>query len=474
MLDSGVQHKIKTPEAIGMEARIQEAAVAAASAVEHSSQPEQASQPSALPTSGTIRIRTLDEWLRDEPDPLPMLVLSEKEEEDDFPLLRVAAAMATTERNAAETSPAGDDPQVLSPPPSKCRHDPALRLRIAHIPFSQLVSERSFELPPRNMEFLILVEPAALESAMLFLTGRASSPPVQSSASSLPSPPSSQRGGTTWNVTGAVLDTPDARRHLDKVLSNHFTKRRDPYQLWRPDSMVERHLLPLLSEQLAMRPQTTRRLDVWDLGSGVGRDVAFLARHLRLLAASSSDEDEGRPSFRVIGLDQRYRPRDAATFRAFMQRQGVDDVTECRCVDLTVPKDRVSPVVSAMVEEPPACIYAVRYWNRPLFEEVNRLAAPGTVVAITHFAKPTEDSDWPFAHPKVGQRLAVDRAGEGAARRFRIAHSRTGSSCRRRRRSRRSMCFSVTSCAICSVARGTYYAMALCPITITAGPSCSS
>jgi hypothetical protein len=457
-LDIGVQHKIKSPKAIGMEVRIKEAAKAAAVAVVAAS--ELASQPSALPTSGTIRIRTLDEWLRDEPDPLPMLVLSEKEEEEDFPLLRVKAAMATTERNAAETSPTGNDPQALSPPPSKCRHDPALRLRIAHIPFSQLVSERSFELPPRNTEFLILVQPAALESAVQFLSGRALSPPVQSSASSssLPSIPS-QRGGTTWNVNGAVLDTPDARRHLDQVLSNHFTKGRDPYQLWRPDSMVEQHLLPLLSEQLARRSRTTRRLDVWDLGSGVGRDVAFLARHLRLLAASSSDEDERRPSFRVIGLDQRYRPRDAATFRAFMRRQGVEDVTECRCVDLTVPKDRVSPFVSAMVEERPACIYAVRYWNRPLFEEVNRLAAPGTVVAITHFAKPTEDADWPFAHPKVCQRQVVGRAQDGALR-FRIAHSLTGSVFRCRR-SRRSMCFSVTSCAICSVKRGTFYAMAL-------------
>jgi hypothetical protein len=457
-LDIGVQHKIKSPKAIGMEDRIQEEAKAAAVAAAS----EQPSQPSSLPTSGTIRIRTLDEWLRDEPDPLPMLVLSEKEEEEDFPLLRVAAAMATTERNAAVTSPTGDDPQVLSPPPSKCRHDPALRLRIAHIPFSQLVSERSFELPPRNTEFLILVQPAALESAVQFLTGRASSPPVQSSSSSssssLPSIPS-QRGGTTWNVTGAVLDTPDARHYLDQVLSNHFIKGRDPYQLWRPDSMVEHHLLPLLSEQLAMRPRTTRRLDVWDLGSGVGRDVAFLARHLRLLAANSSDEDKGRPSFRVIGLDQRYRPRDAATFRAFMRRQQVEDVTECRCVDLAVPKDRVSPVVSAMLEERPACIYAVRYWNRPLFEEVNRLAAPGTVVAITHFAKPTEDADWPFAHPKVGQQLAVDRAGAGAARRFRITHTLTGSSCRRRRRSRRSTSSGVTSCAICFVARGIFNGM---------------
>jgi hypothetical protein len=36
------------------------------------------------------------------------------------------------------------------------------------------------------------------------------------------------------------------------------------------------------------------------------------------------------------------------------------------------------------------------------------------------------------------------------------------------------MCFSVTSCAICFVVRGIFCAMPLCPITITAGPSCSS
>lgn len=341
-----------------------------------------------------VRVRTLDEWLRGSdgngngskgPQPLPMLALSEQP----------PPPAATTE------------PDAPSPGPGPGR---LCEIQIVHIPFPQLVAERSFELPPRSTEFVILVEPANLEAAVEFLAGRASIPPLPLSSSSIQcSAPSSRRTGG-WNVAGAVLDTPDARQRLEQILSthgSHLRPRHEPYHLWRPDSMVEQHLLPLLIEQFKVRAapsaQATRRLDVWDLGSGVGRDAAYVARTLRHHFDVSRTESApgGPPPFLVTGLDQRYRPRDAAAFRSFMRRQGVDDVTECRLVDLTVPKDGSSPVVEALVKERPACIYAVRYWNRPLFEAVDRFATLGTIVAVTHFAKPAEDSPWPFPHPKV-------------------------------------------------------------------------
>jgi hypothetical protein len=353
-----------------------------------------------------IRIRTVEEWLRHgderQTTPLPMLDLSE-----EFPLLVAARAKAEIDDDDDDDDDAAAGAGASRAPSASFHRAPASdrrRIRIVHIPFSELVAERAFELPPRNAEFVIFVEPARLEAAVHFLTGRSFA-----TAASPRGGNAVPRMGAAWSVVGAILDTADTRQQIEQIALPPYD---DPNQrLWHPDSMVEQHLLPLLRDRLTTRstptPQWSRRtVHVWDLGSGVGRDVAYLARNLRSVVESGSDgsnDGEHGPAFRVVGLDQRYKPRDAAVFRSFMQRQGVDDLTECRCVDLTVSKDRDSSIVAALVDERPECIYAVRYWNRPLFETVDRLAPRGTIVAITHFAKPTDDADWPFPHPKVSQ-----------------------------------------------------------------------
>jgi hypothetical protein len=383
---------------------------------------ELAAQTSTLPAGFRFRFRigTVEEWLQHgderQTTPLPMLVLSE-----EFPLLVVARATAENDGDGDDDAAAG-----AGAPSASCHHPDLAskrrRIRIVHIPFSELVAERAFELPPRNAEFVILVEPARLEAAVHFLTSTGRSFATAASP----------RMGAAWSVVGAILDTADTRQQIEQIALPPYD---DPNQrLWQPDSMVEQHLLSLLCDRLATRstpsPQMPRRaVHVWDLGSGVGRDVAYLARNLRRFVESrsegSSDGEQG-PAFRVVGLDQRYKPRDAAVFRSFMQRQGVDDVTECRFVDLTVSKDRDCSIVAALVEERPECIYAVRYWNRPLFEAVDRLAPRGTIVAITHFAKPADDADWPFPHPKVSQYCSA-RARTGAQGCWYHALSLTGS-----------------------------------------------
>ena len=90
-------------------------------------------------------------------------------------------------------------------------------------------------------------------------------------------------------------------------------------RLWQPDSMVQTVLLPLLAERLGLHVSATKKIsvthhpddtnacvyEIWDLGAGSGRDVCFLAEELKAIGTRVAATK--RPSFCVVGMDQRYR-----------------------------------------------------------------------------------------------------------------------------------------------------------------------
>ena len=98
-------------------------------------------------------------------------------------------------------------------------------------------------------------------------------------------------------------------------------------RLWQPDSMVQTVLLPLLAERLtrlstgggATQTRSTHHdhsditkddagYEIWDLGAGSGRDVCFLAEELKAVVTRTAVATTTmRPSFCVVGMDQRYR-----------------------------------------------------------------------------------------------------------------------------------------------------------------------
>jgi hypothetical protein len=329
--------------------------------------------------------------------PLPLLVLSESYP----PFLRPWIFPHESHASQVDDGGAPETKQPQEPSSSivVTSKPPAALLRVVHIPLPELVAERSFELPPRDVGFVVLIEPERLEAAAEFLI-----------LDKTPST-SDRKMKRPWSVAGAVLDTPDAQEELRLILvmrPRSFAVPELPYNLWMPNPLVQKSLLPLLAQELQQQwaDSSRRRLIVWDLGSGAGRDVAFLASQLLRVEDSSRsgtrDDREGRERFRVVGLDQRYSSRDAAVFRAFMRRQGVEDVTEARRVDLSSDQGAVASTFRlAFEQEVPSCVYAVRYWNRLIFQLVRDAAGPGSIVAVSHFAKPAAGSGWPFSHPKV-------------------------------------------------------------------------
>jgi hypothetical protein len=216
-------------------------------------------------------------------------------------------------------------------------------------------------------------------------------------------------------------------------------------RLWKPDPMVEHVLLPLLLLQPTPFGQSVAhiRLDndetiasssssveVWDLGAGLGRDVCFLAEELlyhwnttypTTTWMNGKNNTHHLPTpWRVIGFDQRYRNVHVNDSIDFWKRRHVDTITACQLVDFS----RIRHVTD-LFEMTPAptshdknhhhhhcrrvvrCIYAVRYWNKLLFQSIIHAGLKndpwlpkGTIVAISHFGKASIHSTWDFPHPK--------------------------------------------------------------------------
>jgi hypothetical protein len=166
-------------------------------------------------------------------------------------------------------------------------------------------------------------------------------------------------------------------------------------RLWEPDPMIEAVLLPLLLQQVEQHTSPTR-FEIVDVGAGAGRDVAFLAAHLKAKALNVC----------VVGVDQRYRSDDQC--KDFWKREDVHDVTDSFTLDL----DNVDSFIDAINEREKSmkctvkCIYAVRYWNRSLVEALTKRESL-TVFAISQFGKSHPGAKWEFAHPK--EKHVVDR-----------------------------------------------------------------
>jgi hypothetical protein len=204
-------------------------------------------------------------------------------------------------------------------------------------------------------------------------------------------------------------------------------------RLWRPDPMVETVLLPRLKVNLAgvwkkwhNQNDHHNDLQVLDVGSGVGRDLCFLSEELRGGAlGNKKDDDHDDLRLHFVGADQRYRDNnidnndDETT--AFWRRRGQLDRCSCLCVDLKKNclddfveqhilhrRGRTTTTTTTTTTTRSiccCCVYAVRYWNDALFARLAKcLTMPGTIVAVSHFAKPHNDYNWEQLHasPKVG------------------------------------------------------------------------
>ena len=279
------------------------------------------------------------------------------------------------------------------------------RVVVVSIPLAEL-RERSFELPPRNVEFAILVEDeSSRDSALEFL---------------VPSPLKKQQQ-KPWNVGMVVVmkSTADNEKttcpnqetsepEIEDSLTPGTPSKFHPFdRLWQPDPMVQSILLPILLSKLnnastAPKAELSTCYEIWDLGAGSGRDVCYLAEQLKAHVVDPSVR------FRVVAVDQRYRSQQATdTLEHFWSRRNVAQETECRRMDL----DNVPALLEAMAEREHAgcsvlCLFAVRYCNMALIQQLvcrskdNAPLPRPFVFATSHFCRPYVGASWDFDHPK--------------------------------------------------------------------------
>lgn len=293
-------------------------------------------------------------------------------------------------------------------------------ITVVHIPLADL-TDRRFELPPRHAPMGILISSSSddesshqasslLQNLQVMLSGGNGNRKRKNGEQEK----TRERLVCPWNVTAVLLSNlketwKQAQACGVRCVEGNAVRNFDtPFQpaprLWQPDTMVEHVLLPLLRQAQLCRKNNTNSKDdtyddeepvqIWDLGAGVGRDVCFLSEELL----------RTRRNFCVVGLDQRYRDTVTNDAVSFWKRRQVDHVTACKCMDLS---DTATVMKKICVNDGSVvkCLFAVRYWNRPLFLALvkagrdNQLSK-GTIIAISQFGRPHAGAPWDFPHPK--------------------------------------------------------------------------
>ena len=261
---------------------------------------------------------------------------------------------------------------------------------IVNLPFSDLISgERSCELPPRNTEFALLV-PAQIDGKEIedFFFATTSKATLQSRK--------------PWLVRQIIQETSEFWKEAKRleIMSNSSSgvQSLPMPRLWKPDQMVEHKLLPMLKDRLE-NSNKNENIVIWDLGSGAGRDVCFLAEEL--MCSVGTQEEEGFTStIRVVGFDNhKGSPRRSAPL---WKNRMVHDSTESRLVNL---KKLELLEENIKKESNLVCMYAIRYLNRRMLECIATQTAlkAGCIFAISHFCK-EEGVEWNWDHPKVRPR----------------------------------------------------------------------
>jgi hypothetical protein len=261
---------------------------------------------------------------------------------------------------------------------------------IVHLPFSTLNSgERSCELPPRHVKFAVLVDEAeaTLDEAAEFF-GRTVSQATQQSRK-------------PWLVEEIVLVNEDLwiSATLLGILIDTSKESSGPThfqplaRLWQPDPMIPELLWPLLKSRFQTIDLAEVPLEIWDLGSGAGRDVTFLAEQIKV---------HGFKNIKLVGVDNHKGSADRCL--PLWNHRGVSDITSNMLLDL----NKVPAVEEALGAKRIACLFAVRFWNPKLIRWLATKASLGqnTIFAMSHFCK--TGPIWTFDHPKENRVIQRD------------------------------------------------------------------
>lgn len=341
---------------------------------------------------------------------------------------------------------------------------------IVNLPFSSLKSgERSCELPPRNVPFCILIPSSSTaseeeEEIKTFFFATRSKSTNQSRKPWLVQQIIMEHA-TMWDQAKelGILNIPDVIREEEEM--QETTQKENKFhplaRLWKPDSMIQYQLLPLLkhklqeytkalvvsssssssslTQSLSSTNHTTFPFCIWDLGSGAGRDVSFLAQELRYhlyYHHHHQQQLQHRNIIQIVGID--HHKGSSKRCIPLWKNHGVQDLTTSLLLDLnklTLFQHHLHEMNTDSYDGGGGgivCLYAVRFLNRKLISyiancqsrgdarkegEVEKMKSnhqlsqssppptpliltTGTIFAMSHFCKATKDSSWDFDHPK--------------------------------------------------------------------------
>lgn len=316
---------------------------------------------------------------------------------------------------------------------------------IVNLPLVTLISgERSCELPPRHVEFAILVPNNYADK---FISSDKSHCSIHNLFFAAKSS-ATQQSRKPWLVRQVILESERLWKE-DKILkfikrnTDAITHSRPLPRLWKPDPLVAHEILPLLKDCITnLCNESTEAIDnsngaccthqytVLDLGSGAGRDICYLAEETKAYhhTAILQQQQQQHPHeqsmtqnkhfpLHFVGIDN--HKGSAKRCIPLWKNRGVDHITSSYLLDLNKLNLVNDFFTSEKINSTVVCLYAVRFLNRKLFSYIARSASDteietnspslclpiGTIVAISHFCKPTQTSEWNFDHPKVSNVL---------------------------------------------------------------------
>jgi hypothetical protein len=264
----------------------------------------------------------------------------------------------------------------------------------------EYLKARSFELPARHIQISILVQEKDIEQAETVLLG------VRPGLRNRPSNP--------WKVTNVLLDSKEFWKVAIEIgleaTSSHTAVWPHP-RLWQPDPMVEKILLPLLIEAHSNINRDSGSLQVLDLASGSGRDVAFLAEELVATGISNC---------RITGIDHRYNEKETNIVEDFWKRRGVDRETNRIRIDLSLLDQLQQSVQLCSIN----AMFCVRFWKPELVKAIatSCLLPTGILFGLSHFCKPCEGAPWNFEHPSEKSVIERHQLSELFEARWKILH----------------------------------------------------
>ncbi|KAL7541205.1 hypothetical protein ACHAXR_012651 [Thalassiosira sp. AJA248-18] len=338
---------------------------------------------------------------------------------------------------------------------------------IVNLPLSTLLSgERSCELPPRDVEFAILIPRQFTQTFLLHKKEDCSIHQLFFASQSK----STLQSRKPWLVRQVLIDGDKLWKDASEIGLVQCCEKgscsgestfpfRSLARLWKPDPLISSYLLSLLKEWIVeehtdekkhamainndlpntsiksgINPDDTFVGVVLDLGSGAGRDICYLAEELKEFQHSllqHYQQNQCRRSIHFVGMDN--HKGSAKRCLPLWKNRKVDDITHSFLLDLNklhsvrdhfmdISKLQLQPAEQSAI----LCIFAIRFLNRRLLSYIansrstNEPGAPSPLTATTITKKSVHLPPPPLVLP-VGTYMAIShfcKPDEGASWNF--------------------------------------------------------